>query len=138
MFYFLVFLAALVLSAVFTFFIAKIARYYKIIDNPSGEKGRKIHKKPTPLLGGLGIFLAYFLLLFILSDRFLSGDLNIFHLLGFFTGALILIIGGALDDKYNLQPARQIIFPLLAILAVVFGGIKISNPLGGVFDLNKY
>ena len=141
MFYFLIFLAALALSAIFTFFIAKIARYYKIVDNPSGENGRKIHKKPTPLLGGIGIFLSYFLLLFIFSDRFLSGELNIFHLLGFFAGALILIIGGALDDRYNLRPAKQIIFPLLTILAVVLGGIEIirlSNPFGGVIDLNKY
>jgi len=141
MFYFLVFLSALILSAVFTFLIAKIARYYKIIDNPSGEVGRKIHKKPTPLLGGLAIFLSYFLLLFIFSDRFLSGDLNVFHLLGFFSGALVLIIGGFLDDKYNLRPAKQIIFPLLAIVAVVFGGIEIvrlSNPFGGTIDLNTY
>ncbi len=141
MFYFLIFLVALVLSAIFTSFIIKVARYYRIVDNPSGENGRKIHKKPTPLLGGLGIFLAYFLLLFIFSNHFLSGDLNIFHLLGFFVGALIIIIGGVLDDKYNLRPARQIIFPLLAILAVVLGGIeiiRISNPFGGVFDLNKY
>ena len=60
------------------------------------------------------------------------------HWLGFFIGALILIIGGTLDDKYNFSPKKQIIFPLLAIAAVLIGGVeitKLSNPLGGYFSL---
>jgi len=51
---------------------------------------------------------------------------------------LVLIIGGFLDDKYNLAPQRQVIFPILAALAVIAGGVeitKITNPFGGLIFL---
>ncbi len=142
MFYLFVYFLALALSALLTLLVRRIALRFKIVDEPdTGEAGRKIHAQPTPLLGGLAIFIAYFLLLFLFSGHFLSGDLRWPHLIGFFFGALIISFGGILDDKYNLPPARQIIFPLLAILAVIIGGVeiaKISNPFGGVIDLRVW
>ncbi len=122
-----------------TFFVIKIAKKFNILDHPVGS--RKIHKKPIPLIGGLAIFISYFLLLFVFSSHFLSGALEIKHLLGFFLGALIIIIGGVLDDKYNLRPSKQIVFPLLALLAIVWGGIeivRISNPFGGIIEIGNY
>jgi len=180
MFYFLIFLIALISTALLTLLVKRIAVYFKIIDQPDSpgalgdsavaevngqaalasdgqavagvggkfvalmddenvaKPSRKIHKQATPLLGGVAIFIVYFILLFLFSDRFLAGDLRFNHLLGFALGALFLIIGGVLDDKYDLKPSRQIIFPLLAIGAVILGGVevaKISNPAGGVIDL---
>jgi len=138
MFYFLIFLLALVLAAIFTLIVKKIALRFNIVDSPdSKEGGRKIHDHPIPLLGGIAIFLAYFLVIFLFPGKFLSGNLHYSHLIGFFVGALIIMIGGALDDKYNLRPYQQIIFPLLAIAAVILGGVEISqitNPLGARFD----
>jgi UDP-GlcNAc:undecaprenyl-phosphate GlcNAc-1-phosphate transferase len=140
MFYLLVFLLAVALAAVLTYAVRKMALYFGIIDEPDPVQGagRKIHTRAIPLWGGLAIFLAYFILLFVFSSHFLSGNLHWSHLWGFFIGALIISIGGCLDDKYNLSPARQIIFPLLAIIAVIAGGVeivKVTNPLGGFFNL---
>jgi UDP-GlcNAc:undecaprenyl-phosphate GlcNAc-1-phosphate transferase len=140
MFYFYIFILALVLTAILTLLVKKVAFYFQIVDLPDKQAGgRKIHTRPIPLLGGLAIFVVYFLILFWQKDYFLSGDLELSHLLGFFAGALLLMIGGALDDKYNLRPSRQIIFPLLAIAALILGGVeitKITNPFGSYFDLN--
>ncbi len=113
-----------------------------IVDEPDadGEKGRKIHERATPLLGGIAIFLVYFGFLFAFAPHFLSGNLRLSHLLGFFVGALIIIIGGTLDDKYNLKPSKQIIFPLLACAALIIGGVaieKITNPFGGYINLDS-
>ena len=50
------------------------------------------------------------------------------------------MIGGFLDDKYNLKPIQQFIFPCLAIISVIAGGVqieKITNPLGGYFYLGS-
>lgn len=143
--YLIIFLLALVLAAALTILVKKAAVYFNIVDYPdagdaSGLK-RKIHSQATPLLGGLAIFLAYFLLLFIFANNFFSGNLGWRQLLGFFCGALILMIGGTLDDKYNLRPQQQIIFPLLAVLAIILGGVeiaKITNPFGGVFNLQSW
>jgi len=133
------FLLSLILSVIFTLIVKKVAISFKIIDRPDlKEGGRKIHHRPIPLLGGLAIFFAYFLVLFLFSEKFLSGNLHYSHLIGFFVGALIIMIGGALDDKYNLKPYQQIIFPLLAIGAVILGGVeitKITNPYGAPLDL---
>ncbi|MFA6513813.1 MAG: epoxyqueuosine reductase QueH [Patescibacteria group bacterium] len=132
------FLASFLLSVILTIGIKKIAVYFNIVDKP-GE--RKIHNQAIPLLGGIAIFISFFAVLFFFSERFLAGDLEWRHLLGFFIGALIIIIGGALDDKYNLAPTKQIIFPLLAIIAVIIGGVeidKITNPLGGFIYLKDW
>jgi UDP-GlcNAc:undecaprenyl-phosphate GlcNAc-1-phosphate transferase len=137
-----IFVASLILTAILTFFIKKVALFFKIVDLPDTEKedSRKIHHAPTPLLGGSAIFLAYFILLFAFAPHFLSGNLRWSHLVAFFLGALIIIIGGALDDKYNLSPKLQIIFPLMAILVLVLGGVgieKITNPFGGYIYLKS-
>ncbi|NLZ74503.1 hypothetical protein GX917_01175 [Candidatus Falkowbacteria bacterium] len=142
MFYFFIFFTSLVLTAGITVLVRKAAISLNILDQPDeGGHGRKIHRQPIPLLGGMAIFLAYFILLFIFARHFLSGNLRWSHLLAFFIGALILVIGGALDDKYNLPPRKQIIFPLLAIAVVILGGVeieKITNPFtGGYIDLNS-
>ena len=140
MFYLAIYFLALLLTALLTLLVKKIAFHFKVVDEPDTSLvvGRKIHKQTTPLLGGLAIFFAYFILLFFFSSHFLSGTLHWSHLWGVFIGALIICIGGGLDDKYNLKPAQQIIFPLLAIIAVIAGGVeisKITNPFGGVIDL---
>jgi len=143
MFYFSIFLAAFILTAILTLLVKKIALFLKVVDDPDQDasQGRKIHQKPTPLLGGLAIFGAYFFLLFLFSSYFFSGNLRWPHLIGFFSGALIIIIGGILDDKYQLRPQQQFIFPVLAIAAVILGGVeiaKITNPLGGFINLQSF
>lgn len=132
MIFFGAFILALALSLVLTPLAKKLATKWQIVDKP--DFVRKIHKQPIPLLGGVVVFVVFFAVLFLNYSQLLSGSLEIRHWLGFFVGALILIIGGTLDDKYNFSPKKQIIFPILAITAVLIGGVeitKISNPFGG-------
>lgn len=143
MFYLYLFIAAAALTALLTLLIRKLAGFLGVLDYPdTGQPGqRKIHARAIPLLGGLAIFIAYFSLLFYFSDRFLAGDLNFHHLAGFFLGALVLMIGGFLDDKYKLKPHWQFLFPLAAIAALIAGGVeisKLSNPFGGYFSLDNF
>ncbi len=133
MFYLFIFLITFILAIFFSFIIRKIALKYSIVDVPDID--RKIHKKETPLLGGVAIFLSFFIILFLFKDKILVGKLAMAHWLGFFIGGLFLMIGGFLDDKYNLSPSKQIIWPILASLSAILGGIeiaKITNPLGGL------
>ena len=117
----------------------KIASHFKIVDSP--DKKRKIHKKSIPLLGGIAIFVSFFCGLFFVRDYLLAGNLEISHWLGFFVGGAILMLGGFLDDKYNISPGKQVVFPVLAAVVVMIGGIgieKITNPLGGFLYLDIY
>jgi UDP-GlcNAc:undecaprenyl-phosphate GlcNAc-1-phosphate transferase len=129
-----IFFITFTISILSTLAIKSIAAKFNVIDSP--DSARKIHKKAIPLLGGLAIGFSFFLLLYFNSGEILARGLTYAHLLSFFLGALVIIIGGALDDIFDLTPRQQIIFPLLACLLVLLGGIgiiKISNPWGGLF-----
>jgi len=135
-FYVQIFIVTLLLSAALTFLVMKLAKKLNVIDRP--DEDRKIHARETPLLGGLAIFVAFFIILYFVHDKLLTGNLLPQHWLGFFIGACFLMVGGFLDDKYNLKPVQQIIWPVLAIISVIVGGVeieKITNPLGGFIYL---
>jgi UDP-GlcNAc:undecaprenyl-phosphate/decaprenyl-phosphate GlcNAc-1-phosphate transferase len=135
---FILILATLICS-IFTFFIRKVALWLNITDVP-GDK-RKIHQEKKPLLGGVAIFLSFFTVLFLIRDQLLVGKLEPHHWLGFFIGACFLMMGGILDDKFNLKPSQQIVWPILAAVAVIAGGVqieKITNPLGGFLYLQYF
>jgi len=135
---FFIFFLAVLLAFIFSAIIKKIAIKLNIIDRPGGE--RKLHEKAIPLLGGVAIFLSFFSVLLLSKNQLIAGDLDTFHWLGFFIGACFLMIGGILDDKYNIKPQYQIVWPILAVLAVVIGGVeieKITNPFGGFYYLDS-
>jgi len=116
--------------------VMKLAVKLGVVDRPDG--GRKTQARAVPLLGGLAVFAAFFIVLDFIQDKLSAGNLEPRHWLGFFLGGALLMIGGFLDDKYNLKPIRQIIWPLLAAISLIAGGVeieKITNPLGGFIYL---
>jgi UDP-GlcNAc:undecaprenyl-phosphate GlcNAc-1-phosphate transferase len=108
-----------------------LAFRFKILDQPTG--GRKIHEQAIPLLGGLGIGCAILLwfavLIYLQASGLVQPDrrIGLISILGFLNGIIILMVGGALDDKYDLPPRIQFIFPMLAALSVVLSGTSISE-----------
>lgn len=135
----LIFCAAFLLSYALTWAIRWIAFRLDIIDAP--DKGRKLHSQSTPLLGGVAIFLTFWIVMYLYSEKILAGNLDIGHWLGFFAGSCWLIVGGVLDDKYDLKPGFQLIFPVLAILSVIAGGVgieKITSPWGGYLFFDQW
>jgi UDP-GlcNAc:undecaprenyl-phosphate/decaprenyl-phosphate GlcNAc-1-phosphate transferase len=132
------FLFAALLSLILTYFVRKLALRYGVVDNPGGE--RKIHAKPMPLMGGLGIFLGFSVILIIaaaVTGR-IVGVITWNMFVGVLLGGAVLIAGGIWDDVRNLPPKRQIVFPVVASLIVIAAGIgvsKLTNPLGGVLIL---
>jgi len=139
LFYLAIFSFAFLLSLLLTALARRAALKFNIVDEPGLE--RKIHKTKTPLLGGVAIFLSFFAILFFIRDKLLAGDLEPRHWLGFFVGACFLMLGGYLDDKYDIKPRLQIVFPVLAVISALSGGIgmeKITNPLGGFIYLGAF
>ncbi|MBP7992789.1 MAG: undecaprenyl/decaprenyl-phosphate alpha-N-acetylglucosaminyl 1-phosphate transferase [Candidatus Magasanikbacteria bacterium] len=135
------FIAALI-SCLLTPVVALLMTKLKIVDNPRAHE-RKIHHGLMPLGGGLAIFLTFF---GIVSVGLVSGLLTlpsipILNLWAVFVGAAVLMIGGWLDDAYQIRPRYQIIFPLLAsaiLIGVNFGPEIITNPLGGTINLAHF
>lgn len=131
------FILAAILVGAITWFVRKIAVFFKVFDYPVGP--RKIHQQPTPLLGGVAVFAGLFIVLFlfvVLAPQSLVGHyLQLKQLIGVFIGGFILVAGGILDEKYNLKPSHQMVFSIAAVLAVIACGVgvrEITNPFGGL------
>lgn len=140
MIYLLYFCLAAVLSALLTPLVKQAARHFKILDYPT--QPRKIHSQPIPLAGGVAVYLSFLLslLLYLNLGRvdFMVVPMKFFY--GIIFGGLTLIIGGILDDRFNLPPKFLWLFPALASLIVVWSGIgvgiqRLTNPFGGQISL---
>ena len=57
MIYFLFFISATALGLLLTPVIKKLAKNRRILDLP--DQNRKLHKNPTPLLGGTALYLSF-------------------------------------------------------------------------------
>ncbi len=112
-----------------------------VVDRPDGE--RKAHGRPVALLGGVAVFVA---MAVAVATAIGFGWLPGLHVKGKFLisiviAAFLLMFGGAWDDARNLRPWKQIVWPVLAALAIVASGIGITfvtNPFGGQLYLNGF
>lgn len=134
-------MASFVLAVFLTPFIKKLAWKFKIIDYPI--EGRKIHKQPTALLGGVAVFLSFLVVLGVawLAGWLDDGIITSSQILGIVIGGCVLVIGGILDDKYNLKPWQSFLFPIVAVIVAVACGIAvkyITNPfISGTGPYNR-
>ncbi|WP_163969547.1 glycosyltransferase family 4 protein [Oceanobacillus halotolerans] len=122
------FFIALLSAYLLTYPIKKLAFILKVVDIPNH---RKIHKKITPRLGGLSIFLGVLLGLIYLRPSHP-------HLLEIILGAIVIVITGGLDDRFGLRPVVKLSGQLIAASFLISSGLvieRITLPLIGVVDL---
>jgi len=134
------FLLAGLLSTVATKLLIDLDHKQGNVDVP--DKQRKIHTSPVPHSGGLAIYFSLVIVLLAVlasSDTLTQGLIGLNHYLGFFIGGAVLMLGGYLDDRYELSAKVTIWFPVVAALCVIGFGVeitKLTNPLGGVIELS--
>lgn len=138
------FIASASLSFLLTWGVRRFAMKKNVVDKPETEPTRKIHTQPIPLLGGVGIFAAFSIIMLwyvFVNARLLGGYLLPKHLAALFLAGLLIMIGGYIDDRYRVRFQYQILWPLVAILILIVGGIGIeyvTNPFGGIMSLNQW
>lgn len=97
-----------------------------IIDLPIGLK---IHKRATPLLGGVAVYLAFALTSVIVLPMSRP-------VVGLIAGGLAAVVVGVLDEKFTLPPlvhlAGQVAAALIAIVAGVGRITSLSVPFSGL------
>lgn len=119
---------ALISTFFLTFIVEKIAIKLHIVDFPNQ---RKIHKKVTPRAGGLAIFLGVVLGLLYLQPEHI-------HLLEISLGAIVIIIVGLLDDRFDIRPVIKLSGQIIAATFLVSSGLiveRITLPFVGMIDL---
>lgn len=126
------------LSALITMpFLMKLANKLHFTDKPNK---RKQHKMPTPLCGGIALYIGFFISYFIFVRR---DDFK--QQITVFVSATMIVLIGLIDDWYKTKGKEFPIFPRLIIqllsailvfkAGIVFEGF--TNPITGMFiELN--
>jgi len=121
-----------VLSVIFTPIVKEIALKLQIIDMPEGD--RRVHNKPMPLLGGLSIYFSFIITLLLKRGNLTRAEM------GLVLGATIIVIGGFLDDKFDIKPRYKLIFQIAAALILIIYGVKIvliTNPFSSLHQFTN-
>ena len=111
--------------------IIYVAESKNLFDIPDA---RKIHTKPIPALGGLGIF-AGFMMAMLVTIPFHDGFVSFQYIVA---ACLVIFFVGIKDDIQIITPIKKFLGQLLAACILVFkGGFLISNMHGiiGVYAL---
>ena len=99
-----------------------LKKLYRINDFP--DSNRKFHKMPTPLLGGLIIYINFFLLFLIglFDSTVISNFLftNTLEYCFFFLIGSSFFLLGAIDDKYRINANLKLILMGLLVFAAIF------------------
>lgn len=133
---------AFLASFICTVFVKRFAIKCGAVDKPS--KSRNIHLYTTARLGGLAIYIAFtfILILALLNSSLLTEGLITYkHYIGIMVGGLVLMIGGYIDDRFELKAGHSIISPLIATIIVIVFGVeidKLTNPFGGIINLEGW
>ena len=109
-------------SFLIMFGMRKIAIHIGAMDIPSSKEGKRhIHKKATPKLGGVGIFLAF------LVGYMLFGEQSI-RMNSILIGSFIVVLTGIVDDINPIKAKNKLLGHIIAASIIVFyGGILLDN-----------
>ncbi len=120
MYFILAFITAFSLGFLITPIVISVLRKANIGDAPGG---RKIHKKFTPSMGGIGFVVATFITLAIWGWQFPLPDIR------FLLGAIgLMFIVGLRDDMVELKAKHKLAGQFVAVLLVVVAGdIRIKD-----------
>ncbi|MBP1971506.1 UDP-GlcNAc:undecaprenyl-phosphate GlcNAc-1-phosphate transferase [Virgibacillus natechei] len=128
---FIAFLIALVATLLVTYPVKKMAIKLRAVDLPNR---RKIHTEVTPRLGGIAIFIGAFL-----GALYLQPAHE--HLPEILLGAIVILVTGALDDRYSIRPVVKLTGQLIAASFLISSGLiieRITLPFIGMIDLGFF
>lgn len=81
----------------------------------------RYHSRPTPLLGGLAIYVAV-----LLVTAFAAGRTELRELAGILGGASLVALLGAWDDRWPLSPYAKLLGEVLAAVLLAAAGVKVQ------------
>ncbi|UQD53428.1 undecaprenyl-phosphate alpha-N-acetylglucosaminyl 1-phosphate transferase [Bacillus methanolicus] len=122
------FFVSLITVLIVTPFVIKLAIKIGAVDKPNA---RKVHSKLMPRLGGLAIFIG------VIAGYFAGGVYNE-KVTAISLGAILIVLIGMLDDKYELSAKVKFAGQLLVAALIVASGLKmdfVSIPYIGKFQL---
>lgn len=126
----LVFLTGALVSLLATLAWGPQALRWGLVDRPGG---RKIHREPIPLAGGLAVFLGFHAAcaaVFLLPWQPFRGQLPLRWWACFGVLSLGAIALGLCDDIFSLRPRTKLLGQIVLALAAYRAGMRVQNVLG--------
>jgi len=118
-------LVSLVATMALIVLLRPLAVRVGLVDIPNE---RKSHRTPTPLVGGLAIFIGLALGFFLAQDG--PVPLTSAEIYSFFGAGLLLVAVGVVDDFRELSPAVRLVAQVLAALLMIYGAGVYLRDLG--------
>ena len=118
-----VFIVSMLVCAILILLLRKVAHRLDIVDRPGG---RKQHEHPTPMVGGLAMFIAVLAALFI-------GDALHGNVTTLLECAAVLVMLGVLDDKHGLSVSLRMMIQVFLVSVVIVGAGGTITHLGALF-----
>jgi UDP-GlcNAc:undecaprenyl-phosphate GlcNAc-1-phosphate transferase len=118
------FLITFLLVIILTPVIKKFAIKLNYVDRADGDP-LKIHKNPTPLLGGLAVIIS--ILAGLLANRLLYPQIEFVSLqfYGIIFGAVIIFLVGSIDDLKKLTPSTRLFTQIIVGVIITAVGFQI-------------
>ena len=101
----------MILSLILTPLVRKLAFKIGATDKPDA---RRVNKKEMPTIGGLAVYLAFFIAMFFMLPVPFEQSFPIF------LGATVIIITGLIDDIKELSPKMKLVGIIIAALIIYF------------------
>ena len=125
----LAFLLACLLSGLLTAVLCRWGPRWGLVDHP--DEFRKSHARPTPVAGGLAIYLATAILLGLTllapSDMQRAIARGGAPLLALLAGSAVIVLVGLIDDRVGLRGRQKLAGQIAAALVVISGGLIIRD-----------
>lgn len=121
--------SVLVISFFISFFMVPVSIKYAnkkgILDNPNKDN-RRVHKNPTPRIGGIAIITSILITIFAIWLISLFTKIKLDNkIIGYVLGAIVIGIMGFVDDVKTLKPAYKFMFQLVTGSIIYIFGISI-------------
>jgi UDP-GlcNAc:undecaprenyl-phosphate GlcNAc-1-phosphate transferase len=105
------------------FFSRKVAQKINLVDRPNE---RKLHQGLVPLVGGISIYLTLMLVLWYKQELLINSDVYVLC-------ASVLVMMGAIDDKYDVDYRVRLVVQILISCAMIFAAGLSLKSLGHIF-----
>ena len=128
------FAVALIVSLVVMPFVILLAKKTGALDAPNA---RKVHKKPVPRIGGLGIYAGFMAAIIFVAIKFGLNDEMIKETVGLLVSGTLIVALGLADDYKNLPAKVKLLGQIFAaaVLVLIFD-VRIdfvTDPFGDYF-----
>ena len=96
--------------------VIRLAHAFDVLDVPAS---RKVHSAPTPLLGGLAIYVAF-------TTAILANSIFDYQVSAILIGGSLLVIVGILDDILDIPALVKLVAQLIAAVIVIGADVAIT------------